>query len=376
MKKIVILTWLHNGNYGSILQAYALQKYLRNEGYAVNNIDLNPSIFEKVKNCIQQGNPLISLLKEKLNAAKSKKSCPNVHAFALKEDKFQNFIKDNFSLTRKYRRFSELNDLIGKYDAYICGSDQVWSPMLLSPSYYLDFLPVSTKKISYACSFGMSLIPKQKKGRIGKWLEQFYAISVRENAGVDIVRSLTNKKCTTTVDPTMLLSSSDWSLIVDENSIVKERYLLCYFLSYHSGQWQKAVSIAKMRNLKVVVIPTTKESYGYGDQVLCDVGPEDWINLIKNAEFVATDSFHGCVFSILYHRQFCVFKRFADGSKLSQNSRVYSLLSTYGLESCLVENIEDFQPMLIESTTYEKVDITLLKKVEESKKWILNAIEL
>ena len=74
MKKIAILTWLHNGNYGSILQAYALQKYLRNEGYAVNNIDLNPSIFEKVKNCIQQGNPLISLLKEKLNAAKSKNS--------------------------------------------------------------------------------------------------------------------------------------------------------------------------------------------------------------------------------------------------------------------------------------------------------------
>ena len=106
MKKIAILTWLHNGNYGSILQAYALQKYLRNEGYAVNNIDLNPSICEKVKNCIQQGNPLISLLKEKLNAAKSKNSCPNVHAFALKEDKFQNFIKNNFSLTRKYRRFS------------------------------------------------------------------------------------------------------------------------------------------------------------------------------------------------------------------------------------------------------------------------------
>lgn len=126
----------------------------------------------------------------------------------------------------------------------------------------------------------------------------------------------------------------------------------------------------------MVVIPTTKESYGYGDQVLCDVGPEDWINLIKNAEFVATDSFHGCVFSILYHRQFCVFKRFADGSKLSQNSRVYTLLSTYGLESCLVENIEDFQPMLIESTAYDQVDITLLKKVEESKKWILNAIEL
>ena len=134
MKKIAILTWLHNGNYGSILQAYALQKYLRNEGYAVNNIDLNPTILEKVKNCIRQGNPLISLVKEKLNAAKSKKICPNVHALALKEDKFQNFIKNNFSLTRKYRRFSELKELVREFDAYVCGSDQVWSPMLLSPS--------------------------------------------------------------------------------------------------------------------------------------------------------------------------------------------------------------------------------------------------
>lgn len=375
MKKIAILTWLHNGNYGSILQAYALQQYLRNEGYLVDNIDLNPSILEKVKNCIQQGNPIVSLVKEKFNASKSKKCCPDVQALCIKEDKFQNFLKKYFSLTRQYRKFSELKELVGEYDAYICGSDQVWSPMLLSPSYYLAFLPESTKKISYACSFGMSFVPKQKQERISEWLNQFHAISVRENTGVDIIKSLVNKKCTTTVDPTMLLSSSDWNQIVDVGPIVKEHYLLCYFLSYHAEQWQKTISIAKERSLKIVVISTTKESYGYGDRVLCDVGPEDWVNLIKNADFVATDSFHGCVFSIIFHRQFCVFKRFNDSSKLSQNSRIYTLLSTYGLENRLVENIETFQPNVIENKKYDMVDVTLLEKVDESKKWVLNAIE-
>lgn len=375
MKKIAILTWLHNNNYGSVLQAYALQRYLKNEGYDVANIDLSPSVKEKIKNCLRQNNPLFALAKEKLLAYKAKMICRDKSALIEKNTKFDDFLHQYFSLTKPYRRFDDLKELAGTFDVYVCGSDQIWSPMLLSPSYYFDFLPDLSKRISYACSFGMSSLPKAKRGKIKSWLEKFRAISVREETGVDIVNSLLNKECECTVDPTMLLSSSEWDKIAGRQGIVSGDYLLCYFLSFHLDQWVKTKEIARKMNLKVVVIPTTKESYKMGDKVIDNVGPEDWVNLVKHAKFVATDSFHGSVFSIIYQRQFCVFKRFSDTSKLSQNSRIYTLLSTYKLEDCLVEDINKFMPSNIDSDKYANVYDTMMNKSKESKDWLLAAIE-
>lgn len=375
MRKIAILTWLHNYNYGSILQAYALQEFLKNEGYDVNNIDLNPSISEKIKNCLEQSNPLLTLVKEKLQAYEAKKACKDKIALKKKYQKFENFLSECFSLTKTYRKFGLLNELAGRYDTFICGSDQIWSPMLLSPSYYFDFLPDSSKRISYACSFGMSFLPDKKKERIQTWLRKFHAISVREQKGIEILNSLSIKNSVCTVDPTMLLSVKDWEIVAKQHRLVDEPYLLCYFLSFHVEQWEKAKDMAKKMNLKMVVIPTTKESYMLGDDVLCNVGPEDWVNLVKFADFVATDSFHGSVFSIIFQRQFCVFKRFADTNKLSQNSRIDTLLSTYNLTSCLVENVDSFQPVFVDSEKYKTIEAIMATKFEQSKVWLLNAIE-
>lgn len=374
MKKISILTWLHNGNYGSILQGYALQRYLRNVGYEVTNIDLCPSILEKLKNCWKQGNPFLSLVKEKKVSWDAKKACPDKKALGCRIEKFDDFLKSNFCLTRTYRKFSDLREIVGKYEAYICGSDQVWSPMLLSPSYYFDFLPESDKKISYACSFGMNYIPEQKKERIANWLKRYNAISVREEAGLNIVEELTDKKAVVNVDPTMLLNAEEWNNLVKTERPVTEPYMLCYFLSYNEEQWQKAAKIAKDKGLKMVVIPATKESYKKGDEVICDVGPVDWVNLIKHADMVATDSFHGCVFSIIYQRQFMVFKRFSDNNKLSQNSRVYTLLSAYGLENCLVESIVSYDPTTISYTQYTEIAKMLENNALKSKSWLKETI--
>lgn len=375
MKKIAILTWLHNQNYGSILQAYALQRFLKNKGYEVYNIDLNPSIKEKIKNCIEQNNPLLTLVKEKLQIYKARRACKDNVSLNIKNQKFNSFLLEHFSLTKTYGKFGLLKELSELYDAYICGSDQVWSPMLLSPSYFFDFLPDSSKKISYACSFGMSTLPKDKKEKIKLWLSKFHAISVREQSGVDIVDSLLKKKCACTVDPTMLLSSKEWDEVATAKRLIDEPYLLCYFLSFNLEQWEKTRTLSKEKNLKMIVIPTTKESYKFGDKVLCDVGPEDWVGLVKHADFVSTDSFHGCVFSIIYKRQFCVFKRFADTNKFSQNSRIYTLLSTYGLEKCLVKNTEEIQISFLDQTLYDKVEYVMTKKADISKKWLINAIE-
>lgn len=375
MKKIAILTWLHNGNYGSILQAYALQRYLRNEGYEVTNIDLCPSILGKLKNCWKQGNPFLSLVKEKKVSWDARKACSKPKEVESRLKKFDDFLTDEFCLSHTYRKFGDLKDIANIYDAYICGSDQIWSPMLLSPSYYFDFLPESDKKIAYACSFGMSFIPENKKERIAKWLDRFSTISVREDAGVKIVGELTNKDAVINVDPTMLLNAEEWDKLVTLDRPVAEPYMVCYFLSYNEEQWPKAAKIAKDKGVKMVVIPATKESYQKGDEAICDVGPVDWVNLIKHADMVATDSFHGCVFSIIYKKQFVVFKRFNDSNKLSQNSRIYTLLSTYGLEKCLVENIDSYEPTNISETQYAEICERVESNAQKSKLWLKEAIE-
>lgn len=375
MKKIVILTWLHNGNYGSILQGFALQRYLRNEYYDVQNIDLRPSMIEKLKNCFKQRNPFFLLINEKISAYIANKSCSDIESLRRRENKFNAFLINKFNLTRTYHQFSELSEVNNAYDAYVCGSDQIWSPMLLSPSYYFNFLSDDAKKISYACSFGMSKIPISKRTRIKKMLMRYDAISVREDIGLNIVESLTHKNAVITVDPTMLLSATDWDAILCDRPLYNKPYMFCYFLSYNSEYWQKAVDIAKQNGLQMIVVPTTKESYKLGDIQICDAGPEDWVNLVKNASIVVTDSFHGCVFSIIYKRQFCVFKRFSDKNSVSQNSRVYTLLSAYKLEKCLVDNVSQFQPTEILEEEYNDVLTLVKERSTQSMEWLKNAIE-
>lgn len=375
MKKIAILTWLHNENFGSILQAYALQRFLRDEGYDVNNIDLKPTIIEKLKNCIQQHNPFGSLFKEKLIAYTARKNCPDKEALNKRTKKFSAFLTENFILTRTFRQFAELKEISNSYDVYICGSDQIWSPMLLSPSYYFSFLPDKAKKIGYACSFGMDYIPKQKQQRIQQWLNRFNSISVRENSGKTIVNNLIKKDVLVTVDPSLLLTVDEWNKLLENKMLYNKPYMLCYFLGDNKKYWEKVSNIAKSRSLKIVIIPTIKGNYNYGDLVAYDVGPLDWINLIKYSDFVATDSFHACCFSIIYKKQFCVFKRFADKNHLSQNSRIYNLLSKYDIKNCLAQDLENFIPMEIPDTKYNEIIKMLGRNSDESKKWLINAIE-
>lgn len=371
---IAILTWLHNGNYGSILQAYALQQYLRNKGLNVQNIDLHPSIIEKFKNMIQQRNPLF-IFKDKWIALEARKSCKDKKALLEKTDKFNSFLNSNFNLTRKYRKFDELKELSGEYDAYICGSDQVWSPMLLSPSYYFDFLKDSEKKIAYACSFGMSSIPVSKRMKIANWLQSFDAISVREDTGIKIVKDLIGRDVVLNVDPTMLLDSIEWSFILPSRPLVEVDYMFCYFLTYNADYWKKSVAIAREKRLKLVLIPTTKETYNIeGAEIIENAGPEDWVNLIKHASLISTDSFHGCVFSIIFQKQFIVFKRFADSNILSQNSRIYTLLSTYGLRKCLIEDTLDLSIPIISDKEYSQAILRVKEKADNSKNWIISVI--
>lgn len=371
--KIAILTWLHNGNYGTVLQAFALQKYLRDKGYNVQNIDLLPSVFQKTLNLIKQGNPP-ELFLEKWAGYRAKKACPDKGSLVRRTQRIDTFLEENFNLTRRYTKFSELKEISSAYDIYICGSDQIWSPTYFNPSYFFDFVESDKKRIGYACSFGVSEMTKAKAERTRTLLDRFYAISVREKTGVSIVQKLLGRDVNVNIDPTMLLSAEEWNPVVRERLIVEE-YMFCYFLSYNKEYWDKSMKIAKEKNLKVVFVPTTKESYSINGTCIADAGPSEWVSLIKYATIIATDSFHGCVFSIINRKNFMVFKRFNDSSSTSRNTRVYNLLDTYNIRQCLVESIDSYQPFIFTKAEYDEIINNVSINSNKSKHWLENAIK-
>lgn len=132
--------------------------------------------------------------------------------------------------------------------------------------------------------------------------------------------------------------------------------------------------IAAQKGWKVVVVPVTKESYGYQAEVLNDVGPKEWLSLVKYAKGIITDSFHGCVFSIIFKKTFRVFKRFSDDSVKSQNSRVHTLLETYNLEKLLMDKDDDKWYDISESE-YERITSFKNTLAQDSADWLINALE-
>lgn len=367
--KIGILTWLHNGNYGSILQAYALQKALRNQGYQTENIDYAPSAVKKVENLIKNKNSL-KLFLEKWDAYCAKKVAGSPRELSEKQKKFDDFRENYINITRRYSSPKEVATIDGEYDAYICGSDQIWSPVLLNPVFYFDFLSDTERKIAYACSFGVSSIKGKKATKITNYLNRFDYISVRESSGCEIVKKLTSKVVPVMPDPTLLLRRTDWDKVSKYN-LNLNKYIFCYFLSWNEDYWKYVENVSQQLGYQIVIVPSVKQTYQVDAKILKNIGPEEWVGLVKNASYVITDSFHGTVFSIIYNKPFTVLKRFSDDNPRSQNSRIYTLLEHYNLTNRLGINTNIFNLQ-----EYTKVNFQVEYDRRYALEWLNNVLKV
>ena len=313
--KVGIITITQGCNYGNRLQIYAVQQVLKKIGidsYLIkNNTGIN-SIIYKVK-CIV-------------------KNLFNYNDFRYEHKRQTSFN----SFDKSYITISEIvldenykkNKLIGKtFDAIVCGSDQLWNPnySLLNGIYFADFVNVR-KRISYAASFGVNILPSDKIEQYRSWLNKFDSISVREESGKILIKKLLDKDCSVLIDPTMMLNMNDWISIEKKPDIrLPSKYILCYFLGEKSSKVVSYISAMEgILNATILdILPSSKNNPLY-----C-LNPSHFIYLIHNCEMVITDSFHAAVFSILFKKAFRVFDRF-DQMK-SMATRLDTLLNCFDL---------------------------------------------
>ena len=251
---------------------------------------------------------------------------------------FDRFAERYFTkLSPIFYGYDALKDAAKDYETFLVGSDQLWLPSGLATGFYnLQFVPEDKRKIAYATSFGVSKIPMYQRKKTAKFLKRFHYLSSREKSGTNIIKQLTERDVPVVVDPTLLLTPEDWREIIPFRRIVEEKYIFCYFLGNNYEHRKAAKELQRMTNLKIVTLPLldnfVQEDLKFADICLFDAASDDFVNLIRGAEYVLTDSFHGSVFSILNEKLFCTFDRFNDGTG-SRNSRIDSLCQQLNLES-------------------------------------------
>lgn len=369
--KIGIITWFTGPNYGTNLQAIALQYFLRNHGFEVNIINYEV--------------PPWQLKKEKKSLIKRLAHQPKKYAIKFLLKKYQNeiamrdkklaaAISSNCILTAKIKNISELINVCNDFDLLICGSDQIWNPNWYDRFYFADYDGVVTRRISYAPSMGVNAIPDNVIREISRSISKFSFVSVRENKAAELLSPYTNKRPEVVVDPTLLLSKEDWNTIFQKRNSEKEKYILAFFLNDEKTHLKATRDFANKHHYKLVWIPYKGMTYMQNADIRADAGLEDLLNLIRYAEYIITDSFHITVFSIIFEKQFYTFQRFKENSFTSQNVRVTNLLEMTNLQNRLIP----YQSVKINEKSeicYESHITKLKTEIEKSKQFLSKAIE-
>ena len=367
--KIGIITWFSGTNYGTHLQAIALQAFLRKMNHHVEIINYEVEVPQKrsmMKRVLNQPRKFVNLLAYKRFDSQ----------IQIRNNKLKTIIKNNCLLTDKLECDDEFVKKCNEFDLLVCGGDQIWNPNWYHKFYYADYDGVTTRKISYAQSIGVDEIPEKQIENIKRSLEKFDYISVREKKGAEAVANLFygQKKIETVIDPAFLLDKDELDKMF-KTQLEKERgrYVLSMFLTDNPHHWKAAESFAKKADCKHVIIPYCGFSYMQRAEIAADAGLEDVIELIRGAEYILTDSFHITALAIIYRKQFYTFQRFKETAFFSTNERVRNLLE---IADCSNRFINYSEKCINDMTDidYKNIVPKLNKVIEKSKKYLEKAV--
>lgn len=385
-KKIALVTCYFQPNYGSQLQAFATQKFfddinVDNETILIDGLksEINHAKYKYFLSRILDTN----VIKDKWATVKKviAKKTNSTYAEHLKERNkmFSDFANNEFHLSRRYNSFSELTNVATEYAAFVVGSDQLWLPSNIVANYYtLNFVPLGIPKIALSTSFGISKLPKTQAEMAKQFLPRIDFCSIRETSGQKLIKELTGRDVPVVCDPTILFTAEDWSKEISDNRFESEKYLFCYFLGNNPIQREFVKKIKNLTGYKIIQLQHCDEFIAgdeqFPDQAPYNVGPKEFIRLIRDAEYVFTDSFHCTVFSMLYAKKFFTFRRYDNDSIVSTNGRIYSLLSLLNQEHRLLRGNENPKDMLNMNIDYNVIHDKLAKLREFTKEFVYDAL--
>jgi hypothetical protein len=369
-KKTALMTWYSYPNYGTALQAFALQHVIINLGYENEIICYTP---KNINLKSQKGiRVLFARFRRKIDYLLN---TPYLSPEQI--NKFRSFTETELIKSPILFDNSDEEKWNSMYDAFVCGSDQIWSPVNYDSNYFLSFVKNKSKIIAYAPSIGTPFFKSNEiKEKMSKDISCFKYLSVRESSGVKIIKDICGKDATLVVDPTLLISRNEWLDILCKRSIpieCNEQYILCYFLG-NAKQYENYVNrISSILHMPVIIIPMFKQQYKSKCVIKNDIDPLEFVSLFANAAYVCTDSYHGVLFSVNFHKRFTAFKRFKDNSSFSQNTRLYSFLKLVGLETRIVDKA-GLNDMCLSNINYRDVESNLMKAKRASLSFLKESL--
>ena len=330
-----ILTFHFAHNYGAVLQAYALKNYL-------NELGQNAFVLDYIPNSMKNNYVLNPLAKDRHPKAVIKRTL-KISRRLMQYRLFEDFINTEL-----------LNHVASDIDAVICGSDQIWNENItgLIYTYYADEYEANIKRISYAASFGTSVLTEFQKKCIKTYLPGFSSISLRETDVAEEVAELSKRNVVCVLDPVFLLDKENW---IDFSKLSKNktngRYILYYALRNDKDLIQKTEDISNKMGIPVFCVHPTCNDLKTPWKQLYDVGPYEFVDLLRRAELVSTNSFHAMSFSVIFGKK-AIYKAY-----LATESRVPSLLQLCKAERCLHNGIYNFG-MLGEDTLKDQKEFS------------------
>lgn len=372
--KIGIIT-IHNiCNYGSVLQAYALQKIISDMGYDCKIIDYKyPNNFhlQEMKKC--------NIIYAKQHITIKERIINKIFQI-LDHDKFRQAIENKFkyfrdtylNLTCPYPTYESINEC-NNFDIYISGSDQIWNPRYCfsDPHYFLSW--TNQKKISYASSFGVQQLDEKILNSYKSYLLKYSHLSVRESSGKKILNSIDITNTQLVCDPTLLLTIKDWKKFINPNPIIKNKYILCYILSYTFDPYpyvDKFINFIEKNTRKKIIFIGGKNinRIKLNRNVLNNVGPLDFLNLVYFSDLIITTSFHGTAFAINFNKPV-----YAIIQKNGNDERITSLLNKVRLNDRLIKVGDPFPSNNDFFKTHNDIELTDFRN--QSVKYLKEALQ-
>jgi hypothetical protein len=367
--KICIVTFQWANNYGAVLQAFALQYILSQMGHVVSILPLNQ---ERTKG--KRWKTFVG------------RSVWNTYI----KWRMKGLVSRFNRFRRGWFNYGELSELSYKqtleskfdFDAFVVGSDQVWNPSFVTmaeeqPVFFLGFVRPEARKISYAASWGISEITLEESEKLKTYLKRFSAISVREKSGIDIITRM-GLTAEWMPDPTLLLDAQQWNDQLRKHWKKRVSRSGDYILQYQL-QWETAVDVnvitgicAQKMELSVLKpYPLVSLINIHRNPFL---SPEEWVIAIRDAKFIVTNSFHGVVFSIIYHRPFVAIP--ISGTLKGMNERITSLLSRIGLQDRLIESNDSakLEVLIDKEIDWRRVDCELFEWRREAETFLKKAL--